>query len=79
MTPYDKRNCFNCITKVENEEKVLLECPLYKQIKIFVSSCSVKLQCLLICLIISVILKKFVICSLKVELAIIVPKSAKIF
>ena len=29
MIPYDKRNGFNYITKVENEEHVLLECPLY--------------------------------------------------
>ena len=34
MIPYDKRNCFNCITKVENEEHVLLECPLYKDIRL---------------------------------------------
>ena len=34
MIPYDKRNCFNCITNVENEEHVLLECPLYKDIRL---------------------------------------------
>ena len=34
MIPYDKRNCFNCITKVENEEHVLLACPLYKDIRL---------------------------------------------
>ena len=34
MIPYDKRNCFNSITKVEHEEHVLLECPLYKDIRL---------------------------------------------
>ena len=34
MIPYDKRKCFNCITKVENEEHVLLECPLCKDIRL---------------------------------------------
>ena len=31
--PYDERNCFNCINVVENEEHVLLECPLYNDIR----------------------------------------------
>lgn len=30
---YDERNCFNCKTKVENEEHALLECPLYDDIR----------------------------------------------
>ena len=34
MIPYDKRNSFNCITKLENEEHVLLEYPLYKDIRL---------------------------------------------
>lgn len=29
----DKRICFNCTAKVENEEHVLLECPLYNDIR----------------------------------------------
>ena len=29
MIPYEKRNCVYCETKVEKEEHVLLECPLY--------------------------------------------------
>ena len=31
--PYDERKCFNCINVVENEEHVLIECPLYKDIR----------------------------------------------
>ena len=31
--PYDERNCFNCIKVVEYEEHVLLECPLYNDIR----------------------------------------------
>ena len=27
---YDDRTCFNCHEKIENEEHVLLECPLYQ-------------------------------------------------
>ena len=34
MIPYDKRNGSNCITKVENEEHILLECPLHKDIRL---------------------------------------------
>ena len=33
IIPYDERNCFNCINVVENEEHVLLECPLYNDIR----------------------------------------------
>ena len=32
MLPYDMRNCFHCAIDVENEEHVLLECPLYNDI-----------------------------------------------
>ena len=30
---YDERNCFNCLSIVQNEEHVLLECPLYNDIR----------------------------------------------
>ena len=33
MLQYDMRNCFNCVTGVETEEHVLLECPLYNEIR----------------------------------------------
>ena len=31
--PCDMRYCFHCLTKVESEEHVLLECPLYRDIR----------------------------------------------
>ena len=33
MLPYDMRNCFHCAFDVENEDHVLLECPLYSDIR----------------------------------------------
>ena len=33
MLPYDMRNCFHRVTDVETEEHVLLECPLYNDIR----------------------------------------------
>ena len=34
MIPYEERYCFNCTNKIESEEHVLLECPLYKDIRL---------------------------------------------
>ena len=34
MIPYEERHCFYCEKKVENEEHVLLECPLYNDIRL---------------------------------------------
>ena len=33
MLLYEMRNCFHCVTDVETEEHVLLECPLYNDIR----------------------------------------------
>lgn len=32
--PVEKRNCFHCSLSIENEEHVLLECPLYNKIRL---------------------------------------------
>ena len=34
MIPYEERYCFNCTNKIESEEHVLLECPLYNDIRL---------------------------------------------
>ena len=33
MIPYGERYCFNCGNKIESEEHVLLECPIYNDIR----------------------------------------------
>ena len=33
MIPYGERYCFNCENKIESEEHVLLECPIYNDIR----------------------------------------------
>ena len=33
MIPYGERYCFNCEYKIESEEHVLLECPIYNDIR----------------------------------------------
>ena len=64
MMPYDMRSFF---TKVESEEHVLLECPLYKDIL-------VNLEYYLIVLTLSVTMIKFSICCQTAVLLITVPK-----
>ena len=33
MIPYGERYCFNCENKIESEEHVLSECPIYNDIR----------------------------------------------
>ena len=33
MNPYEERYCFTCENKIESEGRVLLECPIYNDIR----------------------------------------------
>ena len=74
MIPYDKRNCYNCITKVENEEHVLLECPLYKDIRLELCS-----KIVMPSHIFDALSNPEKVCHLQSDGRIIVPKPAMIF